>query len=698
MAAAPSATAILSSTVHGTPITSSHSPEPGEQKHTKCRRSALRAISEKGQTMEYSPQTYFPVTTKRGIEIDRAVTTIIERHIAGERATAIVLPPRFGKSDVIRLASIEAVGTGIATACLALAPWSNLADQIVADDKLRDMAARYMRRKNVKTPSKILMQRPDVFTHTMHELTSVHHMFSGTIQKALANLSTVATWIDRCMSYGTRPIVFIDEAQLCSNKNVFGSIAALVQEKGAHVVLLTGTPYRADNKDIPGFSIRTISESDVSRVMSRRLNDETVLRECYEGVKTERVLEAHWTVDLTQAWGMGALCKVESHWIDVDVTINGERVCFKDMKRAEAQKYLRQVVTHPEVVAEAARKAVIDMQQRRSAGMPDAGILVVTASDLNAAGMETDGADAGANWHARQVRSAMHEVDPSLDIQIATMAGDGEGDKKVNLANKKIERFANGGGDVLIVKNMGTVGLDCPRIKTVVFLGTARQLATWIQTILRGATLAEKITHYTLILPNDIMNRANYDFVVTAQGGGFVSSTLEKVSEEIVERPKEETEEDDFDVLSAGVSHITDSHSDLVVTDDADVMRAIRHSPLLRERMSYAEIKALIDSGVINIKTDGGEPESEVVIKNTTAECAALKADINDLTKQLASNKRPYGADASGWRLAFKEFDLEGKKYSGIRRSIPAENDADKLRVMRDYLKTKLDAFSARAS
>ena len=550
------------------------------------------------------------------------------------------------------------------------------------------MIKRYMPRKNDKTPSPILMQRPDKITDTMHELSKVHHLFSTTIQKALMNLSILEAWIDRCMSYGERPIILIDEAHLCSNsrKSKFGSIARLVQDKGAHVVLLTGTPYRADNADIPGFDIRTISEKDVSVVLSKRIDDEKIIKEYYEGVKTERILQPHHSVSLSKAWEIGALCKVESHWVDVDLTIDGERVCFKDMKRTEAQKYLRKVVTHPEVISKAVEKSINDMKERHVAGMPDAGILIVTASDI-----ETEESDGLANWHARQVRDAFLSFDSSLDIDIATMAGDNEEDNKTNQANKKIKRFTEGRGDVLIVKNMGTVGLDCPRIKTVVFLGTARQLATWIQTILRGATLADKITHYTLILTNDIMNRENYEFIVTSQGGGFESSTLEKVKEEIVDKPLPPDDEKKVEVLNAGVTHIKDSHNNNIVTDDSDVRRAIKKSPILKERMSTVEIKQMIDAGTIILTDDDVEEESDVIFTNTGEDCSKLKKEIHALTKQLASKLSPYAANENAWRNSFKQVDREGKDYAGIRRRIPEENDAEKLRLMRDYLQSKLE-------
>jgi len=71
--------------------------------------------------MAFPFKTFIPATNREGIP--EAVEAIYRRHLDGETATAIVLPPRYGKSDVIRLSALELVQTGEAPAALALAPW-----------------------------------------------------------------------------------------------------------------------------------------------------------------------------------------------------------------------------------------------------------------------------------------------------------------------------------------------------------------------------------------------------------------------------------------------------------------------------------------------------------------------------------------------------------------------------------------------
>ena len=635
--------------------------------------------------MAYPFQTFTPATDRVGIP--DSVAAICDRHLRGYTSTAIVAPPRYGKSDIIRLSALELVATGEASAALALAPWDNLAKQLVATDKMAAMAERYMRTRLTHTPDVYRAGKLSALSSTFHEVSNLQHLFTATIQLVNRNMPQFNAWLERCVTYGKRPIVFIDEGQLLSVKNEWGGIAAAVEQYGAHVVLLTGTPYRADCHDIPGFTVRTISVEDVTRTTRKRYDDTHDLKRVLEGTKEQRILEAHNTVELGDAWAINALCRVEAKWIDVEIKADDESVWLRSMPATESQRHLRSAVTNRLTIEKAMQAAVLDMKERRRAGKSDSAIIVVTTSDI-----DHEDSDGDANWHARQVRNVVRSIDPNLVTLIATQADDSSEDKQRKGA-ANLERFVGnddtaGVGDVLIVKNMGTVGLDCPRIKTVVLLGTTRQLATWVQTILRGATTWGDVKYFTLVLTDDARNRENWDFIVTGQGGEATATDLHLVKEELVERedipPGPEPERPE--VIGAEQTRTEDSHNDGAVEDDTDVHKAIAKFPILRERMSFVEIKELLKAGAIDL-TELETVQSTMGVVNTGANCEALRRDINTLANEITNARVVYNqANLPAWRMTRASVLNAAKDLAGIRRELGKENDEAKLIILRDYL------------
>jgi hypothetical protein len=532
--------------------------------------------------------------------------------------------------------------------------------------------------------------RLSVLTDRFHETSELQHLFTATLQLMNRNLYVLQPWIERCTSYGQRPLIYIDEGQLLSSENEWGKIASVAEENNAHVVLLTGTPYRADCKDIPGFEIQKISRKDIERKVSTRINDKEILSKTYEGFREERILVPHYEITLREAWDIGALCKVETHWIDSTLKVNGDTKQLNELNKSDAAKSLRSVVTNRKTIKESLDKAVLDMRERRDAGMRNAGILVVTTSDI-----EDSNNDGLANWHARRVRDQIQAIDSSLDILIATQA-DGTDTRKSKSGAKKLKEFTEGRGDVLIVKNMGTVGLDCARLKTIVLLGTTRQLATWVQTILRGGTIAGNVSHFTLILTDDEKNRENWKFIVMEQGGSYSAEELVKTKEEIVQKDIEENPEDIIEIIKAEHIRTEDSHNTDIVTDESDVHRAIAQVPILRDRLSIVEIKALLKSGVIHVNNNPDSPLTGVV--DTGSQCNKYRNEAKDLASDIVNRKATYtkGGPSDEWVTVRKELYKDGKRHAGILGSVPKETDPIKLKLLRDYFQQELNKLEAR--
>jgi superfamily II DNA or RNA helicase len=684
MGVAPSAERNLSFEACGTPITSFLSQRRVEPWPLKCKLHALHATYAKEFMMGF--KSFVPAIGRP--QIQAAVEEIIDRHNSGQVTTSIVLPPRVGKSNVIRLAAMELMQTRRACAALALAPWDNLADQLVDESKVSDMLTRY---KPTPMPYGIDQYRGgrvSKLSPTFHEVRNTQHLWTATVQMVNMQLPIFRAWLERCMSYshyGSRPIVFIDEGHLLSGANRWGNIAAAVQEYGAHVVLLTGTPYRADNETIPGFSIETVVEAeDVSLSVVVKNGDGAKERRRYEGTVSRRKLIPDFEMTLKEAWALPALCKVEAHWIDPVLKIEGEEVALSNLNVTASTKHLRMAVQHEKTIRMAVERAVQDMRDRRAAGMKDAGIIFVTTSDLDIDGIEIS-KGGSSDWHARRVRDALRDIAPDLHVLIATQAEENE------KGARNLQKFSEHGiGDVLIVKNMGTVGMDCARIKTVVLLNTTRQLATWVQTILRGATMSGKISHFSLILTDDAKNRENWDFIVTGQGGEFSAYDLKMVGTEAVDGEEDQDRKDKVvELLSAEVSRTEDSHVSTVVDDDTLVRRAITKTPLLRERFSIPEIMDMIRSGAIVVD---GAPEydgASVGVVNTGKTCLSLRDSIEKLARDCASLVVNYDYDRKGWVSEKTKLSREANDFAGVRGGIPSENDLTKLENVKKWLEER---------
>ena len=111
------------------------------------------------------------------------------------------------------------------------------------------------------------------------------------------------------------------------------------------------------------------------------------------------------------------------------------------------------------------------------------------------------------NYHARRVVDILKRISPQFKCIIATSAASSEG-------IKALQRFQNGEGDVLVVKQMGGVGYDVPRLKVELDLSVVRTAASFVQRVARVARGMARGDHpddvqmtAVYITPDDILGR-----------------------------------------------------------------------------------------------------------------------------------------------------------------------------------------------
>ena len=164
---------------------------------------------------------------------------------------------------------------------------------------------------------------------------------------------------------------------------------------------------------------------------------------------------------------------------------------------------------------------------------------------------------------------------------------------------------------------------------------------------------------------------------------------LQKISEELIEKQKEEKDEEKIEVIEANHTRTQDSHNSGTVLNDDDIHKAIAKSPILRDRMSFVEIRDLLLSGVIN--TDSVDTDVEVGVMDTGKEAETIRSQIVRTAKRIASSKAVYGVDRNGWVKAKTEAMVEAKKIAGIRGELGKETDTSKLSRVLEYLTQKMD-------
>ena len=277
-------------------------------------------------------------------------------------------------------------------------------------------------------------------------------------------------------------------------------------------MLLTATPNRTDKTFIAGFDYDPV-----------RTEPTTVRRgmEVWRGdTVTYRLVPDHETT-FAQAWAElpPALCYIARIPIAVEMARygfgeDGEKA-VTDISEVPAflvRSTLAEIVRDDDVVKACSAEFVKSLKERKQNFPETAGIIFV-GNDLN----RED--DTETNAHARQVAQAVRQFDSSLDIKIATSTSD-ENPREV------LDEFQNGMGDVLIVKQMGGVGMDVPRLKVCLDLSTFRTESLYVQRICRVATVWQPtadsddlVLTATYITPDDPFSEALFDNFIRREGG-----------------------------------------------------------------------------------------------------------------------------------------------------------------------------------
>ena len=520
---------------------------------------------------------------------------------------------------------------------------------------------------------------------------------SMTIQMAQRYKELLVQWVDsEKHRHGVPPMVFVDEAHTGSTENQWGRCVNELAEAGAFVVLLTATPFRTDQEHIPGFELEQVDVDSVIR--RRRSENDPELWDVFEGRRSIYKLKAHHTTTFREACATQnppVLCDITRRPFDVEVEeidpltghVKLERVLSK-LPADKSNKVLDLELRKPRIINQAC-EVLVRMLTVRQKEEPETAAIVFVGNDKP--GDEQD------NKHALDVKAAIERLSPNLNIEVATSS--------TSQADKTIERFVQRTDiDVLIVKQMAGLGVDCERLKVCLDLSNVRTLNAFIQRVTRIATVWDRraitgnawdINHHAdYITPDDLIGRRLYEHFIRDQGGGSTREDLEYVRtvrigengdsqyvlpDEVIAKRVIAPEEVQDSKLQTSLG------STLPITDAFYAAMPELTKTRTQPDLAKAIGAALVSAG-INVPSLNGDSSSSIhtpdstpatpSVRNLSKEHARLRKDVDTMSKRIVKQilERAYRPGDEQYIESLREVKTKYRNDLGIPWDVKLED------------------------
>lgn len=586
-----------------------------------------------------------------------ALDTILSRFERGERYTAVVLPTRYGKSDVIRAATLVGVERNLIACSLVLSPTGVLVKQLLKPDKWAQCLERFgaeWLKENGHPPISYQPKYARLPKLKARPNANGEHLLSATIQLIDQNADIFAEWVESVLHNTGLPVaVFMDESHTGSESNHWGQTLKKLAAAGALVVLLTATAERSDGQIIPGFKFDEVETEPVTVRVPREGSEPELIRvDVYEGVKRQLRLRADHATSFGQAFDEDALSKVSHTPIDVDLseiaggTFSG---LLSELPASRVPAALDKVARHPEMIQLGCHELVTSLRRFRTT-IPRTLAIVFCGNDDR-----RHGASRGDNQHPNQVKAELLRQARDLRVTILTSLDEA--------AEDDLLAFCEGGNaDIAIVKQMGGLGLDSELLKVGLDLSTIRAYPASVQRMMRVATPPPLVSHW--ISPADILAKATFQRLVTDQGGEAKAAELTLIESYEVER-KEKLKEV-WRVGTVMPGDFDDSEQYRGARDEYPVVQQFLSSfPALRSEYTDAYIAHHLRSFQLE-QTDATVP----VAQDTGAQADAMYIEINQIADQATDVL--YGLRGRPWgQYGEIRKEIFGKAYDASRPRWP---------------------------
>jgi hypothetical protein len=459
-------------------------------------------------------------------KVVEAVQQSVDRYFSGESFTSIMLPPRYGKSSVIRLTALELeANTKMPT--IMLAPWIDNVDQILEKAKAEQTFHDYG--VPLSTSFSAHRVRGPLRSFNWWKLAdgTIPTLLSCTLD-LVTNVSNRTNFCDGLddmrQRFNCRSIVAIDECQLVRETKVRGDfiVEELVKLNDAYIVLLTGTPVPG----IPGFDDQWSEWIDIIRKIPRRRiinNKIEYVIQTWEG-PSHKIKEIAADVHVTwkEAWSIKALAGVNAIWINFDIYDEaGNFLGPLDKIDEHDLPPLRMIMEFQELMQKQVTAALDRLMARRAKPKCQmTRVMVVTGQDdlIN---------DNILDRHAKLFKTLFEEEAAKRNLRLRIEIATGNVEK----ASSLIKQFRSGQIDILIVKSMAIVGLDVPPCKILVWGSRLRRGPLALQALSRVLTTWEG-QRADIIMPQDQKMVRFYNGAVKDAGGEESESKLILTDEE----------------------------------------------------------------------------------------------------------------------------------------------------------------------
>ncbi len=237
--------------------------------------------------------------------------------------------------------------------------------------------------------------------------------------------------------------------------------------------------------------------------------------------------------------------------VELDTYREGEteprRRWLSTLSGYEVREQLDAVVRDPQVIELGVRKMITGLEEMRRAnpGTARAAAIVYSVNDR----------PSERNAHANRIRDEIRQQAPALKTLIVTMAMDDDFDTDAVAQLREFSRETSE-WDVLIVKQMGAIGLNTPRLKVGLDLSAQRAKGPYIQRANRTTRPWAGVYHAIYITPDDCLAKALFEELIEAHGGAYVRTAEVVDSYEI---PVDETPHEITEIVATQDSIVSDT-------------------------------------------------------------------------------------------------------------------------------------------
>jgi hypothetical protein len=535
----------------------------------------------------------------------------------GTEAKAIsnVLPPGYGKSDIIRTLAIYSRGHGFAGA-LVLSPGLYLRSQITSAKKVREMVERHQWNPRVENLFGEIKSTEEIVVGALEKLvlgSATIQMLGNSNLTRIENLngkpptSKLRSTMELAQTrMGGRLLVMIDEGHECGDERRRGEMVSELLKAGCFVILFTATPYRSDGDIIPGMRSVELSSAEInrSRAIGEDLENNLIEIEVTKQDKIRHKLIPDYEITFAQAWkeqteeGKPILCGLNLQTIDIE---------FDDGSKLSELIHLETKLPRVSVIKERLRGVMKGKDRhkvfKRAAHLFVADVFLRRRTWAKSAGLVYTGNDLGFD----EVDNLPKEMAKAIVDQWKVVFGR-EPSYKIATGNDEnaadtIHDFAsNGQFDFIVCKQMGGAGLDSNRVKTLLDMSLIRTYASNIQRWLRVSrpkyftqTEQSEVFTGTVITIKDPINLKIWGDVITAEGGDKDTAT-EYLTDPVVvdtywkdkEEPKTKPDSPEFSQVLDGGIHDHNSVADIDPDDERRARNLTNRYPHLFSHITIA--------------------------------------------------------------------------------------------------------------